>query len=252
MNEIYSTEFDAAIAEGRIPGYSFIEKFGENDDIDAANEEVVWDGGGDYTYQSSAQSVELVSDSASDTSAGSGAQEVIIEGLDGSYNLQSETVSTTGTTPVNLSNTYLRIFRAYVGDVGANEKNVGNITIRVQGGGDTMALILADRGQTNMAIYTIPNGFTGYLKKVYLTILRGNGTQAVAVDANLCRRSPGQSWRSTHPIGLLNTGTGARSYEFPYGIVCPAQMDIELRADSSANDTRVTGGFTIRLRKNDA
>lgn len=103
-----------------------------------------------------------MSTDADDGVAGTGIREIVFNGLDGNYDEQSETVIMNGTTPVALSSQYLRPLRAEATVVGSNGKAVGDVVIRVSGGGDTQAIIQTDNNSTNMSHFTIPNGHEGY------------------------------------------------------------------------------------------
>jgi len=59
--------FNQQVAEGRVNGYSFVAKFGENPDIDAASGfETIWDGGGTYIPPTQARIHDCVSTNVAD------------------------------------------------------------------------------------------------------------------------------------------------------------------------------------------
>jgi hypothetical protein len=107
-----------------------------------------------------------VSDDTDDTSAGTGARTVEIEGLDSSWNVLTETVTMNGTTPVVTTGSFLRVYRARVVTAGSSGTNEGTITFTNTTSSNIIAQISVDNsgfGQTLMACYTIPAGKTGYL-----------------------------------------------------------------------------------------
>ena len=118
----------------------------------------MWPPGTTYAWPTAATALEVLSASANDAAAGSGATEVTIEGLLAGFVQASETVTLNGTTPVATANQYLRVNRVYVSDGNAKTGNVGAITVRVTGGGNTLAHISAGQGETQQAIYTVPAG----------------------------------------------------------------------------------------------
>jgi hypothetical protein len=130
--------------------------------LDQVAFEVIWETGGQYPWQSTAVTVDVVSDDANDDVAGTGARTLRIQGLDGSYNLAEETVDMDGTTTVTTTQTFLRVFRMSVETAGSSGNNEGTITVTYTGGSDVAATITAGNGQTLMAVYTIPAGKTGY------------------------------------------------------------------------------------------
>ncbi len=224
-----------------------VHKFGANDDVDTGSDpEDIWDVGGLYSFLSAAStSFEVSSDDANDTAAGSGAQSVCVVGCDENYQQVTETVATNGVTPVSLSSSFYRVFRAYVIDVGAGGVNAGNIDIAI--GATVYARISAGKGQTLMAIYTVSE--KGGLLKNYHASLARQSNGAATID--LMTREPGKSWRVRDEVGLHSSG-GPWSYDFgepsdQEGIVLPAGTDVKLTvAEVTANNTTVAAGFKIR------
>jgi len=155
--------FYLAVQQGKVPGYSMVNKFGYNSSIGSGAFETIWETGNDYPWQSSAVTVDVVSDNANDDVAGTGARTLRIQGLDGSYNFAEETVDMDGTTTVTTTQTFLRVFRMSVETAGTSGNNEGTITVTYTGGSDVAATITAGNGQTLMTLYTIPAGYTGYL-----------------------------------------------------------------------------------------
>jgi hypothetical protein len=155
--------FYLAVQQGKVPGYSMVNKFGYNSSIGSGAFETIWETGNDYPWQSSAVTVDVVSDDTNDDVAGTGARTLRIQGLDGSYNLAEETVDMDGTTTVTTTQTFLRVFRMSVETAGTSGNNEGTITVTYTGGSDVAATITEGNGQTLMTLYTIPAGYTGYL-----------------------------------------------------------------------------------------
>lgn len=118
----------------------------------------IWENTTAYTYPASATTMLLWSSSVSDT-----AVQVLINGLDASYNQISETKTlTNGTTGVTTANSYLRINSIQVtGTVNAvGTLNLGNAGKTVQ-----YAEIISGNGKSQAMIYTVPNGYTFYLTR---------------------------------------------------------------------------------------
>ena len=155
--------FYLAVQQGKVPGYSMVNKFGYNPTIGSGSFETIWETGDNYSWQSTAVTVDVVSDDVNDDVAGTGARTLRIQGLDGSYNFAEETVDMDGTTTVTTTQTFLRVFRMSVETAGTSGNNIGNISVTYTGGSDVAATITAGNGQTLMTLYTIPAGYTGYL-----------------------------------------------------------------------------------------
>jgi len=160
-------DFYLAVAKGDFTGYSNVSKFGYNPTVGSGNYESIWEGSNAYPWMSAADQLEVLSSDADDTSAGTGARTVELQGLDSSWNILTETVTMNGTSAVTTTGSFLRIFRARVVTAGSSGRNEGTITIRDQDTSTTRALITNGatdgNGQTLMAVYTIPAGKTGYV-----------------------------------------------------------------------------------------
>ena len=162
------------ISMGKISGYNVISKFGKNPDIDLADGfEDIFAAGQNLTFMTSAKIASVTSTSTADTLTGTGARTLTIQGLDSSWNEVEATVNMNGTETVSTTQTFLRIYRAFVVTVGSGGVNAGDITISVDTDG-TQAFILANEGQTQQAIYTIPNGKTGYFYSGFVSRADGN------------------------------------------------------------------------------
>lgn len=83
----------------------------------------------EISFPSSAVNLSIASTSANDTSAGTGAQTIIVRGLDANYKEQDEELSMNGQTAVNTTNTFIRINDIFVKDAGSNGFNEGNIYV---------------------------------------------------------------------------------------------------------------------------
>jgi hypothetical protein len=116
-------------------------------------------GGALYAFPAAATAMEVVSASANDAAAGTGARQVQVVGLDANYNPQSETVILNGTTPVATAKSYLRINDFHVLAVGSGGVSAGNITLRDAGAGTTRSRITAGFQRALQGIFTVPAGF---------------------------------------------------------------------------------------------
>lgn len=156
------------IQRGNVPGFSFVHKFGAGSvttviaPVSPVNK---------YETPTAAVTLEFVSDDANDTSAGTGAREVTVTGLNAAWEEVDVVVVTNGLTAVTLGTDLIRVYRWRVSKSGtyANAttgSHAGNLTLRVSGGGtiwDTIVNTPLATGQSQIGSYTIPAGFTGYL-----------------------------------------------------------------------------------------
>lgn len=234
---------------GQIDGFSIVEKFGHNSDIDIGSAPAdVWLAGSNFPGQPIADSekVELVSDSSDDAAAGTGARTVTIMGLDDDWAEQSETVTLDGTTPVDSDGTYRRVFRAFVATAGSGATNAGRIITRhTTTTANVFCHIPAGLAQTGLAAYTIPADKTGYLLGYHFQLTRSNGAAGSAM-VTLRTREQGGVYRARD---ILELTTGANFDKQLYGpISLPAKTDIKVTVDSvSDNNSKVGAQFTILL-----
>jgi hypothetical protein len=252
--DINSRSFYLKVAMGEIAGYSFIEKFGENPQVDTATTpEDVWDEGGEYTFSTTAAIDSLSSDDIGDTDI-----DITVVGLDTDWNEVTQTIPTDavdGRTRVALTTNLLRFFRAFnangvelLGNVYVYE----NTALTLGKPTDVTKIrgkIQIGHGQTLMAIYSVPAGHTGYFLKGYVGLTTGVTSRSAALTWNA--RLLGGVFRTQSAIGLSSGGSSTWQYEYPVPVSVPEKSDIKISCtDVGANSTAVSGGFTILLVEN--
>ena len=226
------------ISRGMVKGASFIHKFGAVPSLATNTTGTVWDKN-DTVYPwaswATAGIINVDSSSASDIN-----KSITVVGLDANYNQISETITLTTQTNNNSSNSFIRIFRAFVSD---GETNVGQIS--VQRDTTDVAIITAGYGQTLMAVYTVPAGYTGYLYKGTCSAQSGaDGT------GNMFVRYFGQSsFRNGHSFEVSGAG-GQYMYDFSFPIPIPEKSDIDVRITTRSNNGRYTAAFDLLLVQN--
>lgn len=162
--------FNIEVARGTVNGYESFSITAVNPTVGSSFEDL-WDQGGNFVFPTGAETWEILSDSASDTSAGIGARSVIISGLDTSYVEQTETVILNGITPVVTTRTdWFRIRSVITISSGSNQTNVGSITLRVSGGGLVRSLIRVEQGQTFNGFFTVPANKSLFIESIQLVI----------------------------------------------------------------------------------
>lgn len=238
------------IARGIVRGASVIHKFGRNPSVSGAPETIIQQGG-TYTYLTSPSTVYVTSSSNKDVAAGTGARTITIQGLDVNYNAIEETLTVEG--PVGTAQ-FLRIFRAFVASAGSEGTNDGTVSVTTGAGGSgtlltTIGIIGSGQtfglGQSHMAMYTIPAGFTGYLTNWNA----GVGTYNDTVTATLYTRETGNGLVfRTRDVMDVPGGLHQRIYSVPF--LLPEKTDIEIRALASTG-SKISSTFDIILVEND-
>lgn len=226
-----------SIAQGQIDGYSLVHVTGYNPDVDTASDETVWAAGGLYPWSvwDSSRLVTVVSASALDTGS------VVVSGLDASYNVITEEIDCTGTSPSTGTTQFRRVNSAVYKNGAAN--NAGAITLTANG--NTIGLITAGIGQTLNGIYTVPAGHTAYILTGDFSVQRGEDAQV-----RFFIRPFGQGFRIAH---ISEVFQNTYRYDFIVPIAMPEKTDLDVHASLVAtNNTRCTTNFSMVLVKNDA
>lgn len=231
---------------GGIPGYTRVAIIGHNPSIGNGLAADVWEGGGDYPFLAAASALEVVSASASDTAAGTGARTVLVSGLDSGYNPISETVTLNGTTPVVTVNSYLRVNLFTTTASGSGKKNVGDLTLRVAGAGAVQAIARAGFGFARQGVYTVPTGATLYLGSFNFTVFTPNSSTQSAVFGLASASSTG-NYRI--PIEFQVTSNGPYLHTTQFGLSFTQKTDVILRVtlanQASTNVTAAAEGVLV-------
>ena len=240
-------DFYTEVSKGLVPKHSLVHKFGHNLDIDTTSDpETIWSAGGLYTFPSSADTLKIVSSDVDDNGTGTtGALTITVEGLDANYDLISENFTLNGQTAVTGSKQFLRVYRAFVTSAGSSEHNEGVITINNSDDSITLATIPAEHGQTQMAIYTIPRNYKGYLTSF-------SGAMSKAIPSTACVlemvfRKNGVR-RVKQDIAIDTTGSTSYVKYFTCPLPIEEKTDIIVNArEVSQNNTGVFSNFAIIL-----
>lgn len=203
----------------------------------AAND--IWSNGGIYPWVTggAAISMEIVSTSANDTAAGTGAQSVTVNGLDFAGNEISETKPTNGTTPVALTNQYYRINSVGLGTVGSGLRNLGTISVRDAGGGTVRQVIpiasIADLspGVSKGSQYTVPAGHTLLIYDIDIQInsSAGGGGTSKGADVLFYFRGLASNAPVRLPRALSTTDIVSKNLDAKTRIPVVAGTDFQLR-----------------------
>jgi hypothetical protein len=241
--------FGLQVSRGQIQGHSSVIVFGYNPDVDTS-EESVWPDGGTIPHPTSASVLKISSSSANDTSAGTGARTVFIEGLDGDYNVVNETVILNGQTAVNTTNSYLYVNSFYVVSVGSGGENAGNInagTGTVTAGVPAVLYDIIATGYNSRTTghYCVPAGYTGYL--IQGVFSSGQASGSTAVTGFLKQHGPDGILR-VGAVTTVNNSTADYLFEMPLQI--PEKNCVGATAIGASANNAVSSYFNIVLIKN--
>ncbi len=228
---------DLAISKGESNGYSTLFKYGFNPDINGT-EETIWTHGGNIPWPDTAFTAYVVSSSSNDSGGGTGSNTVQVEGLDADYNIKSVSVTLNGTTPVEVSGTWIRINRSFVTLAGTGGTSAGTILIQ----NSDASVVYADLGagnQTQLAAYTVPAGYTLYLDDVNFTAALSQSNKYVQVS--LHTRAFGSNVFRTRFINVIQSNQLISKYEYPQKF--EAKTDMECRAFSNTTNNAIAASF---------
>lgn len=243
-----------AIAKGDVTGTTFIHKFGNAPDFDTGDLFVtVWDGANDgvanamiYTYSATANIDSISSSINGDT------VDIEIQGLDTNFAPSTQTVTLTGQTTATLNPSLIRVFR--MNNMGATDLT-GTVYCYINGATvvsgvptiatEIRAIITIGNNQTLMAIYTIPDGKTGYMRDWYASTAGAKKTSAH--ELHLSARPFGGVFQTKHISSVIAVGTSYIQHHYKEPEVFAAKTDIEIHANTDEDIASFSSGFDIVL-----
>lgn len=165
-------DFNLEVAKGNLPGHSIVFISGKHPSVSVGGTPTtVWNNTANTypwsVWDAGAAAIYLVSTSASDT------QQVLLTGLDASYNVITKVVTLTGTTAVNTGATTFKRLNSAI--FITNGVAVGTVNIRYgSAAGTIVGIISTGTGSTSMSIYTVPAGFTAFSTYGDFSVNKGN------------------------------------------------------------------------------
>lgn len=238
---------------GILRGISLVHKYGRNGAVGSSMEDV-WEVGGIKQFPTSA-AVCAVSYSGNDYSGGTGAESITIVGLGSDWKEQEETlVLTNGASPKNTTNTWTRVFRAYVNTNGTYQQTYGpgagtnQNAITGTIGGNTQFSILAGEGQTLDTHYTVPVG-----KEATFYDISGNVEASKPCDVYMWQRrdADNTSTPGGRRIVHISEGvTGSFIHTTTDAQVFPAKTDLWVTAQyttGGGSTAIVTADYTLKV-----
>jgi len=242
---------DLAISRGHTLGYRTLYKFGYNPDVNG-DEETVWTQGGNYPWLDSAVTMFVSSTSVNDTSGGSGANTILIQGLDEDYNEIEETITLNGQTQVATQLSYLRVYRSFVTLAGSNEGTSGVIYIGSSGatGGVPNTTVYASvsiGNQTQIAAYTVPAGYTLYVDEINFTAAVSQAQKLVHCKFN--SRDYESNVFRTRFVQVIQSNQLIQSFKYPQRFA--EKTDLECRVSTDTSNTAIGASFQGVLIKNE-
>lgn len=178
MSYFNNSSYGAEVAQGNIAGQSVVHKFGRNAAVGTSFVPIALGGIYQTPQAASATTLRVKAGNANDTAAGSGAREITLVGIDETGAEVTEAVATAGAAASSATTaTFMRLYRAYVSASGTYATSTtgshsADIVIENGAGGTDWLTIDSTgftKGQSEVGAYTVPNGYTGYINKFFLS-----------------------------------------------------------------------------------
>lgn len=237
------------VAEGHVPSYLALLKFGSNPSISTASDpEDIWGYGGLYTYSSSAIINTISSSNAGDT------QNILIGGVDTNWDPVQQIVTLNGQNKVVLGTSLLRVNglfnnsgtallgTVYVYEDCAAPGGIPGTAANVRG------TIQVGYGKSLMAIHSIPDGYHGYLYR-WGSSMTGSGVASQFATVSLRIREFGKTFRVEDIRTMTGDGTSSFDHAFDVPMLLEEKTDILIRCDEVSATIGVTGNLTIIMEK---
>jgi hypothetical protein len=240
--------FELQVARNQIQGHRSVVVFGFNPDVDTSQVSV-WPLPSLITFPASAIQMTVSSTNANDTSAGTGARTIVVQGLDANYNEVSETVTLNGQTAVTMTAFLIRINYAYVLSAGSGNGAAGDIyigtgTVTAGVPATTYDIIKFDYNTTITGSWTVPAGYTAYVSQGLFSSGQSGGSNQV--QGRLLTRGT-DNIRRTAAVTSINNGVA--DYVFEYPIVVQEKTTLEATAIGSSSNNAVSSMFILVLVK---
>jgi len=244
------------IGLGLIPGMEQRTKNAFNPELDQSVTQDIMIQGGDYVFPPTAQTLDIVSDSANDDVGGIGAETVLIRGLDGSHNEIEETINLDGLTPVTTTALFLRVNDFFVTVAGSSEFNEGIITAVQSTSLLEVTRIGADPkdGSVNVSyqfILTVPAGKTMAITSLIMSTSRMTGAGGIK-EAGLffITKEDGGVFTPSNFFSTRSDGASIPIIIPTYPLILKEKTDIRARGISFANNSALTVSLQYTLIDN--
>ena len=232
------------LAKGGILRHTGVNKYGKAPAVQVASTpQTLWAGVGLIPYPTVAAVPVVVSDHVDDTPGFPGARRLRLDGLDANFRPITETIDLDGTTPVPLSQPWIRVNRTRVVAAGANQTNLGVVTVTI--GADVVVHIAVQTSSTQKASFTVGAEQIGYILGYSGSVRRPAMIQDAQATfdlyaTHLLQAEPVSFVGAEVALALNGASSFQRRFEIPLRLTGPA--DVELRVvNVTDNDTDCTG-----------
>jgi hypothetical protein len=174
MSRGFTRDFALEVSKGKVPGHAMM-FIAVDSSVIGTSFTTFWDLATDLVYATGGEALEILSTSANDTAAGTGARTVLVSGLDSTYTAQTEVVTLNGTSTVaTVATNWLSISNIVVLTSGSGETNAGVLTLRVTSAGNVRATALAGNSRSFNSNYAVPATKTAFILQAQIWAPKGD------------------------------------------------------------------------------
>lgn len=216
---------------------SNIHKFGSLPTIASKTaEETIWDETGLYEFPSNdGVSLAISSSNTNDN------QSFVVVGLDENFLEKTWEGNLNGLNNVSISGTWTRVFRAY--NNGSTDL-AGNVSIK--DGSTIYAKVLTQYNQTLMAVYTIPDNYTGKLLRIHASANNTDTASRLNILCHLKTREYNKVFRTRNILSFSDILPLTEEATFP--LTLPPRTDIIInKISSNSTSGTINAEFDIAL-----
>lgn len=244
-------DYYARVSAGRLSGHDQYFKYGVNNSVDTSTPEDIISQGGNVQILSANATVDIVSSSSLDTSAGTGCRRVAVFGVDEDMVFTTEVITLNGTTPVVLQHQYIAIWRLVSVAAGSLRRNQGTITLATVSGDITLDQIPVKKGLSLSTLMAIPKGYTMILYDIFISlgVVTGSSVSRKGVVTARTLNYLTNAETVQAEIGVRDNYTVAENFRMPLSL-SECQF-LWFRADAvSTNGTPLQCSYTFELIQN--
>lgn len=251
VDSTVTNDFLSDVSKGLMAGSTSYLIDGLNSDIDVASGfEDLWYGdgtGGNITYLSSEDTMDIVSTSTDDDVGGTGATAVFLVGTDDTNTPVVEVISLDGQTPVTGAVNFRRVNQVFVATTGSGLTNAGDIHITSTSSGDDQISIIAGYSLSISGHYTVPIGKSAIIKQIEYDSVKVSGGQDPIVTFRVYIRQGTAlaPWYIIHERQLDTSVQDQLVIPFPLSNVITSGADIRMTASTTENNTTARARITL-------
>lgn len=194
--------------------------------------------------------VEAISSSTNDSSSGTGARTIRVDGLTTGGEFVSVTVTMNGTSAVAITPPLSRVLSVEVLTAGSGTLNAGNISIRTVSGASVMGYVQAAFGQMDSLCYSVPAGRQAFVLSA--------GFEPAFADVSYTDASTAVSTEASQMIFYRRNASGVyvmesrlacrrvpNSRDFGFGFHLAAGEDLDVSLQTTGANRPYTGFLNI-------